>query len=156
MEIKAYTVTKEIFEEDCRILATRINEAPIPKNFNPTHLIALNSDGVKTAIELRKNLSKKNLLIEKIKLNPQTYVIEKMLENKKITNAFLITTIQNTGKLLTKALEYLNAIFENSEEDLELMIIVLYDRLNVSSETYQTPTFFGMGFINHNRIEMEI
>lgn len=154
--MQQYIVTQEVFEKDCKNLALRINQAPKPKDFNLSHLIALNEEGVKVATELRKTLEQKNLQIENIEIDPDTYEIKKSLSNKNIDGALLIIMIENSGKILTKALEYLNAEFSNSVDDVELMIIVLYDRLNVSSPTYQTPTFFGIGFPNHNEIVLEI
>lgn len=150
-----YTVSKDIFQKDCADLAERINKNPVHEQFIPTHLIAINKDGLKVALELRKTLTYRNLKIEQIEIDPDTFEIKKPLENQQITKALLILAIQNTGQLLTKTIQYLDALFEKSAEDLHLVIVVLYDRLDVHSPFYIHPTYFGIGFVNHNYIELK-
>lgn len=138
-----YTTDWKQFDNDCKTLFEFIEKFVEGEKANPTHLIALNADGLKVAENLKRRFlpDKKIVLLE---VN-QKYKITKEIDAD-ISSAILVVCIQNTGKTLRAALNYLSIL--HSETDLDLIIAVLYDKLNVKSVSYISPSVHGVGFIN--------
>lgn len=140
-----YLVNKEKFKIDCQSLITRINNNI--HDFDPDYILTINEDGLKTGNSIISRIKNfKNKKIISIKNNNYEEIPDDL------NNVVIISGIQNTGKTLSNVFKYIEKKFP--DRDINLILIVLYNRLKTLESTYIEPTFFGIGFVNHNYIEV--
>jgi len=131
------------FKTDCKILADEILKNPIKDLPKPKSILSLNTGGAEVAKELKKLIPsiKKEYYLE---ANPEKIILPLKSPDKIKGPAILVAAIQDTGKTIRKALEYLEITFE--KYDLDITIAVLYDKLRKDFVTYVLPTYCGVGF----------
>jgi len=143
--MKTFTANWPQFKTDCKILADEILKNPIKDLPKPKSILSLNKEGARVAEELKKLIPtiKKEYHFE---ANSEKITLPLISPQKIKGPAILVAGVQDTGKTLRKALEYLDITFE--KQDLDITIAILYDKLRRGLVTYILPTYCGVGFTN--------
>ena len=145
--MSTYKVTPEVFRTDVKHLYSTIRPYTEKNDWLYQSLIINVDHGLDVYQELKEYVEISNDVINVSSSKPR---IKRKTFPQIIT---IIIDVLDEDEKLFDILKILDQKASRTEPDV--YILALYDRMLVNSPRYVTPTFFGKGFPNSDRIEWE-